>query len=271
MTNVKITKDGRWLHNDKEIENIINFIQQFDVVFPIIHGTNGEDGKLQGMLDLFNIKYVGPKCGPSYICMDKERTKQILNEYNIPQVPYEIYEKNKKINIDFPIIVKPANGGSSIGIKMTNNKKELKEAIKNAMKYDKKIILEKFLDVQELECAVLEDKKIIVSEVGEILSANTFYDYEAKYENKASKTLIPANIPEKVSKKIKEYSKIIFQKLELNGMSRIDFFYDKVNDKIYLNEINTIPGFTEISMYPKLIINKGYSYSELISSLIENA
>ena len=268
---IKITKDGIWMHNDEEIDNIIEFIKNFDVVFPIIHGTNGEDGKLQGLLDLFNINYVGAKCGPSYICMDKERTKQTLNAYNIPQVPYEIYEKGKKINLDFPVIIKPANGGSSVGIDIANNNRQLKNAIKNALKYDKKIIIEKYLQVQELECAVLEDNNLIVSEVGEILPANEFYDYEDKYENKLSKTLIPANISKEVSEKIKEYSKLIFKILELNGLSRIDFFYDKINNKIYLNEINTIPGFTEISMYPKLIMNEGYTYQQLITILIENA
>jgi len=268
---VKISKNGIWLKNDIEIDNIISYIKKFDVVFPIIHGKNGEDGKLQGMLDLFQISYVGPKCGPSYICMDKERTKRILDSYNIPQVPYTVYKYGEKINIEFPVIVKPANGGSSIGINTANNIEELNNAIKQALKYDKKVIIEKFLNVKELECAVLEDGGLKISEVGEIIAANNFYDYNAKYENKNSKTIIPANIPEEISEKIKEYSKLIFEVLELNGFSRIDFFYDNNTNKIYLNEINTIPGFTEISMYPKLIMNSGYSYKQIITSLIENA
>lgn len=268
---VKITQNNQWLHNNKEITNIIEFIKEFEVIFPITHGTNGEDGKLQGMLDLFNIKYVGSKWGSSYICMDKARTKEILNYYKIPQVPFEIYEKGKNITIPFPVIVKPANGGSSIGIQVAYNKKELKKAIKEAYKYDNKIIVEKFIDAQELECAVLEDKKLIISEVGEIVSANSFYDYEAKYENKESQTLIPANIDLNTKNKIKKYAENIFKILDLKGLARIDFFYDKQYKKIYLNEVNTLPGFTEISMFPKLIMNEGLTYKEIITKLIENA
>lgn len=268
---VEITKNNKWLHNNEEITNIITFLKKFDVIFPITHGTSGEDGKLQGMLDLFNIRYVGSKWGSSYICMDKARTKEILNYYKIPQVPFEIYEKGKNITIPFPVIVKPANGGSSIGIQVANNKKELKKAIKIAYKYDKKIIVEKFINAQELECAVMEDKKLIISEVGEIISANNFYDYQAKYENKESKTLIPANIDINIRNKIKEYAEEIFKILDLKGLARIDFFYDKQFKKIYLNEINTLPGFTEISMFPKLIMNEGITYKEIITKLIENA
>lgn len=271
LESVLITQSNNWISSNKEITNIIDYLKSFDVVFPITHGNNGEDGKLQGMLDLFNIKYVGSKCGPSYICMDKARTKEILSNYNIPQVPYQIYTKDFKLNIEYPVIIKPANGGSSIGIQIANNKKEFKKAIKNALLYDKKIIVEKFIKAQELECAILEDKNLIISEVGEVISANNFYDYEAKYENKESKTMIPANIPDKVNKQIKKFAKEIFEILELSDFSRIDFFYDSINDKIYLNEINTIPGFTEISMYPKLIMNENYSYKDLITALIENA
>ena len=268
---VYITKNNKWLYKNEEITNIITFLKKYDVIFPITHGNNGEDGKLQGFLDLFNIKYVGSKCGSSYVCMDKIRTKEILSYHNIPQVPFEIYNKNKQISIPFPVIIKPANGGSSIGIKVANNKKELKKAIKQALKYDKKIIVEKFIKAQELECAILENKKLIISEIGEIISANNFYDYEAKYENKESKTIIPANIELDISNKIKEYAKTIFEILDLKGLARIDFFYDKENNKIYLNEINTLPGFTEISMFPKLIMNENITYKDIISRLIDNA
>lgn len=268
---VQITKNNIWLHNNEVVTNIIEFIKQYDVVFPITHGTDGEDGKLQGMLDLFNIKYVGCNWGSSYICMDKQRTKEILKFHNIPQVPFEIYRKNKKLSLDYPVIVKPANGGSSIGIKIANNKRELKEAIKEAYKYDKKIIIEKYINAQELECAILQDQKLIISDIGEIKSANTFYDYEAKYQNNESKTIIPANINNNIKKQIKEYVKEIVDILEIKNLARIDFFYDKETKNIYLNEINTLPGFTEISMYPKLIMNEGLTYKEIITKLIENA
>lgn len=270
LDSVLITKDNVWLFNDKPILNIIEFIKQYDVVFPILHGLYGEDGKLQGMLDLFDIKYIGSKCGASYLCIDKERTKQILNYYNIPQVPFEIYDKDKEVSIPYPIIVKPANGGSSIGISVANNKKELKKSIKLAKKYDNKIILEQFLDnTQELECAVLEDCKIICSNVGEVIHSNTFYDFDTKYNCKDINTNLRANIDENIESKIKEYAIKAFNVLELNGLARIDFFYH--NGNIYLNEINTLPGFTEISMYPQLFMDYGISYKDLITKLIENA
>ncbi len=268
---VYITQNNEWLNNKQKITNIIEFIKKYDVIFPITHGINGEDGKLQGMLDLFKIKYVGSNWGASYICMDKQRTKQILSYYKIPQVPYQIYAKKQKLTIPFPVIIKPANGGSSIGIQIANNKSEYKKAIKNALKYDQKIIIEKFINAQELECAVLEDKKLIISEIGEIITKEGFYDYATKYQNNTAQTNMIANIPDKVKKQIKKYAQTIFEALELKGLARIDFFYDKDYQKIYLNEINTLPGFTPISMYPKLIMNEKISYQELITKLIENA
>ena len=268
---VYITQNNEWLNKKQKITNIIEFIKKYDVIFPITHGINGEDGKLQGMLDLFKIKYVGSNWGASYICMDKQRTKQILSYYKIPQVPYQIYAKKQKLTIPFPVIIKPANGGSSIGIQIANNKFEYKKAIKNALKYDQKIIIEKFINAQELECAVLEDKKLIISEIGEIITKEGFYDYATKYQNNTAQTNMIANIPDKVKKQIKKYAQTIFEALELKGLARIDFFYDKDYQKIYLNEINTLPGFTPISMYPKLIMNEKISYQELITKLIENA
>lgn len=270
LDSILITKENEWIYNNNKIDNIIAFIKSYDVIFPIIHGTNGEDGKLQGMLDLFNIKYVGSKCGASYICMDKARTKEILKQYNIPQVPYQIYNKKEKIILDYPIIVKPATGGSSIGITVANNKKELNKAIKLALKYDKKIILESFLDKPiELECAIMKDKDTLITALGEIIHDNTFYDYNTKYENDSICTSLKPNIGNNIKEKIEKYAKEIFNILELDNLARIDFFYH--NNNIYLNEINTLPGFTDISMFPQLLINKGMSYKKIISTLIENA
>lgn len=269
LTTLKITKDNIWISNDKIVDNIIEYLKQFDVIFPITHGTKGEDGKLQGMLDFFDIKYVGPKTGESFICMDKVYSKMVFEKLGVNVVPYEIYDKNKQINIPFPVIVKPANGGSSVGISKANNEQELNQAIEKANLYDSKIILEQFIKGQELECAVLEDEEIIVSEVGEIKSANEIYDYDSKYINSESQTIIPAHIPNDISNTIKETAEYLFKKMNLKGLSRIDFFYD--GNKIYINEINTLPGFNEISMYPKLITNLGISYQELITKLIENA
>ena len=220
------------------------------------------------MLDLFDIKYIGSNCGSSYICMDKIRTKEILSNYDIPMLPYQIYNKN--IEIDYPVIVKPSNSGSSLGISIVHNKKELNRAIKKASIYDKKILIEKYIENPiELECAVLQDKNKLIVEIGQINHNSNFYDYETKYENDEICTNLVPDIPNDIKDKLIDYSKKIFNILELKGLSRIDFFYHE--GKIYLNEINTLPGFTNISMYPMLLINHGISYSSLLTKLIENA
>ena len=271
-------EDGSWKDsNILEIDNIINYLRKFDVVFPVMHGTNAEDGRMQGFLDLFNIKYVGCKTLSSALLMDKAITKLILKSLDIPSVPFKVIKDNYEIcdlieNIKFPMIVKPSNGGSSIGISKVNNKKELIKAIKLAKKYDDKLLVEKFINARELEVAVLKDNKnIICSNPGEIKSANEFYDYDAKYDNKDSYTLIPNDLPEDILKKIKEYSLRLFKSLDCSGLSRIDFFYDEENNSLYLNEANTMPGFTTISMYPKLIESIGIEYKDLISILIDNS
>lgn len=274
----KVDYLSEWKQQEYEyIENIVDYLKKYDVVFPITHGTNGEDGKLQGMLDLFGIKYVGCKTSSSAICMDKDFSKMIFSYLGIPQVPF-ITITNKKFKIHdiikklgLPLIVKPANGGSSIGINKANNKKELKKAIIEAFKYDEKIIIEKFIKARELECGILEDKDFYISEIGEILPANEFYDYNAKYENKNSCTTIPAKLTKEVKDKIIKYVKIAFDGINGKGFARIDFFYDEDNGQLYLNEINTLPGFTEISMYPKLFAYSGIEYKDLITKLINNS
>lgn len=272
-----LLENGNWLEgNVEEIENILSYVKQFDVVFPMLHGANGEDGKIQGMLEMFGIPFVGCKTLASSIGMDKEMSKIFFKHLRIPEVPYEVvedvYDLDKIIEkLGFPMIVKPANGGSSIGIEKATDALELLAAIENAKKYDKKIIVEKFIESRELECAVLETKdNLILSKLGEIKASNSFYDYEAKYVM-PSQTEIVRNLPEDVVAKIQEYAKTIFQKLECSGYARIDFFYEEETDAIYINEINTIPGFTSISMYPELIKNEGISYKDLITILIENA
>lgn len=260
-----------------KIDNIPNYLKNFDVIFPITHGTIGEDGKLQGMLDLFDIKYVGCDTLSSAICMDKGIFKILVDGLGLRQVPYLIINDGNKVNdivekIDFPIIVKPANGGSSIGINKANNKKELIKAIKEAKKYDKKVVIEKFIKARELEVAVLQNgKKLICSLPGEINSANEFYDYDAKYANEKSYTTIPDDLSEEVIDKLKEHAVSLFTNLGLKGYARIDFFYGEETNEIYINEVNTIPGFTSISMYPKLMENEGISYTDLITILVNNA
>ena len=225
-------------------------------------------------MDLFNIKYVGSKTLASSVGMDKEFSKIIFNHLNIPQVPYIVINNKYHIEeienkLNYPMIVKPANSGSSIGISNANNRKELTKAIKIAKKYDSKIIIEKFIKARELECAILEDKDLIISDIGEIKPCNEFYDYKAKYEQN-SETINKANLPNDIIIQIKEYAKKAFIGINAKGLSRIDFFYDEDNNKIYLNEINTLPGFTTISMYPTLVTNDNLSYTDLITILINN-
>lgn len=269
--------DGSWINcsSNKKIDNINEFINNFDVVFPIIHGRYGEDGKLQGMLDVLNKKYVGSNLISNAICMDKVVTKIICEYYGIKQVDYMILKENKidikqfENKIGYPAIIKPSNGGSSIGITIANNKKELMSSIDNAFLYDNTVVIEKFITARELECAVLEDKKIKTSSIGEIKSINSFYDYEAKYE-KDSELIIPADINKSVEKQIKETALKIFKILGCKDYSRVDFLYDEKNNKLYFNEINTIPGFTTISMFPKLFEYDKIKYKDLITKLILN-
>ena len=273
---LSLLENGNWLKGKVfRIDNIVEYLRDFDVVFPITHGNNGEDGKLQGMLDLFDIRYVGSKTTSSVIGFDKSLSKLVFSYLNIPHVPYLVIRNNYSIKsiideIGFPMIVKPSCGGSSIGINKANNKKELVKAIKSSFRYDSKIIIEKFINCRELECAVLGNRDIIISDLGEIRSCNSFYDYDAKYVQK-SETIIPNDLPSKVVDKIKEYAFKIYKEFNIQDYSRIDFFYDESNEKVFLNEINTIPGFTKISMFPKLIENEGICYKDLISILINNS
>lgn len=276
---LKHLENGTWLEVSKNrpVMNPIFFIHQYDVVFPIIHGTNGEDGKLQGFLDLFGITYVGCKTLSSALGMDKAMSKKVFAYHQIPQVPFYTVKKDYDLfeieeHLDYPMIVKPSNGGSSIGISKAETRSELKKALKIAFHYDREVVIESYIHAHELECAVLEEKgQIKVSEVGEILPANEFYDYDAKYDNVESKTVIPTSLPERITDQIKEYAKTVFQAIHGSGLSRVDFFYDEEKNQIYLNEINTLPGFNTISMYPKLWVHEGLSIKDLLTVLIENA
>ena len=266
----KLKIDSNWKNNIiKKIDNINDFLKKFDIVFPIIHGNTCEDGKLQALFELNNTKYVGSNSYSSLICYDKMITKLILEKYNIPQIPYYIYKKNSNFNdIQFPVVVKPCKCGSSIGINIAKNIDELKFALNEALKFDKKIIIEKYIEnKRELECAILQkDDDLIISDIGEIVNNSSLYSYDSKYKNSA-KTII-SNIEKDIKDSIKDYSKKIFDILDCKGLARIDFIYDINTKELYFNEINTIPGFTEISMYPKLIINYGINSKNIISTLL---
>ena len=262
--------DNNWKNNNiVKIDNIIEYSKKFDIVFPMIHGNTCEDGKLQSMFELYNIKYVGCDSYSSIICYDKLLTKLILEKYSIPQVPYVIYNENTNLEkIEYPVIVKPCKCGSSLGINVAHNKKELKRQLKIASKYDKNIIIEKFINNnRELECAIRKNKKkCIISDVGEILNNGSWYDFDSKYI--IQNNTIISNIDKRIKEEIRTYSKNIFEILECKDISRIDFLYDIDSKKLYFNEINTMPGFTEISMYPKLINNEGINFKEIITMLL---
>jgi D-alanine-D-alanine ligase len=278
IISVKIDKNGKWL-NLGSLEDYKN--QKIDAVFPILHGPYGEDGTAQGFLKLAGIPFVGPSVLGSAVGFDKDVQKRLLNEAGIPNTEFVTIKNGDRISfskikkvLKLPMIVKPANSGSSIGISKVENEKDFDQAIKEAFKFDSKIIFEKFIqDKREIECAVLGNEDPKASICGEVITnkKHSFYSYEAKYiDEKGASLEIPAKIPKSVQDKIQKLAVKAFKVLECEGLSRVDFFLLK-NGKILLNEINTIPGFTNISMYPRLWQESGILYGELIDKLIELA
>ena len=295
IEDIKIVPIGKEITELENIENPIGILKQFDVIFPVLHGLYGEDGTIQGLMELIKVPYVGCKVLGSCACMDKVYTKIILNQAKINQVKYAYIRKfeykfvyidenfNENVNslddvmkninkkLEFPVFVKPSNSGSSVGISKANNIEELKKAIEVAAKYDNKILIEQGIEARELECAILGNEDVKASCVGEILPAEDFYSYDAKYKNDNSRVVINAEITKDQEKEIKEIAIKAFKALDCKGLARVDFFIDKKTEKIYLNEINTMPGFTEISMYPKLWKHSGIPYSDLLDNLIKLA
>ena len=293
---IYINKDGEWFkHNEIKIDNICEYLKNLDVVFPVLHGLGGEDGTIQGMLELLDIPYVGSKVLGSSICMDKVYAKIIFEKANINQAEYvyirkyednyifidkdfseeiyDIYELIQKITekIEFPMFIKPSNSGSSVGINKANNIEELKNAIEHAGLFDKKILIEEGIKAREIECAVLGNEEPKASILGEIIAGDSFYSYDAKYNNEESKTIVPAKMPETLSNKVREIAIKAYKATDCKGFARVDFFVNTDTEEIYINEINTIPGFTEISMFPKLWEATGISYEQLLDRLIDLA
>jgi D-alanine-D-alanine ligase len=255
-----------------------------DVIFPIVHGRFGEDGTLQGLLELADLPYVGPGVLGSAVGMDKVIQKELLIRANIPTAPMtwftiEEYETQpKKIiaeieqKLKYPLFVKPSNSGSSIGINKAHNRKELLAFIYAAAQYDRKILAEQGINnAREIECGVLGNDQPVASVSGEIVPSNEFYDYDAKYVDGKSHDIIPAKLPVAVIKKIQHYALAAFRILDCAGMARVDFLVTKKTNRIFLSEINTIPGFTSISMFPKLWQASGVPYSLLLDKLIQLA
>ncbi|MCK4352685.1 D-alanine--D-alanine ligase [candidate division WOR-3 bacterium] len=275
------------LVGDPEIKGFVKLndktIQKLDIVFPILHGAFGEDGSVQGLMKLASLPCVGAGILASALGLDKIAMKSAFEHHNLPVLKYsgilsKIWLKRKsqiidqiKKDIDFPCFIKPANTGSSVGISKAHNVSEIEDAMLKASKYDRKIIIEEFIDVREIECGVLGNDEPKASVLGEVVPCNEFYDYEAKYLLDGSKLIIPANLSPEKTKEIQELAIKAFTAIDCAGMARVDFFLEKKTQKVFVNEINTIPGFTPISMYPMLWEASGVPYSELITKLIDLA
>jgi D-alanine-D-alanine ligase len=253
-------------------------IGNLDVIFPIIHGATGEDGVLQGFLKLAEIPFVGPSVMASSVCMDKDVTKRLLRDAGIAISDFVTITRSTRNKITFeevesklglPLFVKPANLGSSVGINKVRNKEEFEKALDEAFRFDTKILVEEFIKGREVECSVMGNEEPIASIAGELVPTHDFYSYDAKYiDENGAISKIPADISSDILKQVQEIAIKSFQVLGCEGMARVDFFLTEEN-KLYVNEINTIPGFTKISMYPKLWEASGVSYSELIDKLIQ--
>ena len=277
------------------IDNITNYLKQIDIIFPVLHGLYGEDGTIQGLFELLGKKYVGCKVLSSSLCMDKVYTKILFERANIPTTKdmyikkinnnYIYIDKNfnqtilsndkltKKVSeyLKLPVFIKPSNSGSSVGVNKATTKEEIIKYLEEAFKYDDKVLIEEAIIGKEVECAILGNDELITSTVGEIKSAEDFYTFDSKYNNKESITLIPTNIDNKTIEKIQELAKKTYLACDCKGLSRIDFFIEEKTNRIIINEINTLPGFTNISMYPKLMNHTNISYPDLLDKLIELA
>ena len=315
---IGITKDGSWYHQDDSMRVLLKNdtsenlkileneearvlaipgagkssfktskgVLETDVVFPVLHGSYGEDGTIQGLLEMLGLPYVGPSVMASSIAMDKEKTKILWKEAGLNVVPYIAIKKWEWNNLTkreellllaendfkYPLFIKPSKTGSSVGTSKAVDKASLIASCQEAFKWDDKILIEKFIVAREIECSVTGNEEATVYTAGEIIPHHEFYDYEAKYIDADGATLkIPADLEDGMYKKIREIAGKAYETLELSSLSRIDFLLDKKDGTIYLNEVNTIPGFTSISMFPKLCEASGLPYKELIELLLNLA
>ncbi|MFC1656162.1 D-alanine--D-alanine ligase family protein [Patescibacteria group bacterium] len=306
---VGITKEGKWLTGEKAIKafkesdysglnevsvnttaganELIHFTDghyekiHVDIFMPILHGPYGEDGTIQGLFDMANVPYTGCGCLASSVGMDKLISKALWEQAGLPVIPYVGVTKNAwksdpeevvnrvESELGFPIFVKPSNMGSSVGISKVKSAKELPAAMDLAAEFDHRILIEKGLNIRELECAVLGNENPKIARVGEVLVGGEFYDYKDKYVDGISKTQVPADIPPRLEKEIQDMAVKAYRVLDCSGLARVDAFFDKKTKEIYLNEINTLPGFTAISMYPKMWEASGLPYPKLIDRIIE--
>ncbi len=257
--------------------------EHIDVVFPVLHGENGEDGAMQGLLQLAGIPYVGPHISASAVAMDKTLTKLVVDNANITQAAWQLVrnselERNMDHVLDsleqrfeYPMFVKPAGTGSSVGVSKASDRTELRTALLAAGAFDEKILVEEFICGREVEVAVMGNSSPVASICGEIDSGADFYDYDAKYVTDTSTAYIPARIPEDVQEQVREAAVKVYSVIGCQGLSRVDFFVTYDDNRVVFNEINTLPGFTSISMYPKLFAASGIPYNQLIDELLKLA
>jgi D-alanine-D-alanine ligase len=285
----QVLTSGNSLQNLASQPNLWQFpsvAAEIDVWFPILHGPNGEDGTIQGLLTLMQVPYVGSGVLGSAAGMDKIAMKHIFAQAGLPQVKYEVVTRsqiysnpcifpkvcdNIEAKLTYPCFVKPANLGSSVGIAKVRNRQELEAALDNAASYDRRIIVEAGVTAREIECAVLGNDNPQASVVGEISFSSDFYDYETKYTEGAADILIPAPLPEAVVAQVQEMALQAFAAVDAAGLSRVDFFYVEATGEILINEINTLPGFTATSMYPQMWAYTGIPFPELVDKLIQFA
>ena len=257
--------------------------ERIDVVFPVMHGENCEDGAIQGLLQLAGIPYVGPHVAASAVAMDKTLTKLVVDQAGVPQAAWHLVRSSElehrmdhvvaalEKKFQYPMFVKPAGTGSSVGVSKATDRVALEKALMDAAKFDRKILVEEFINGREIEVAVMGNDSPMASGCGEIDSGAEFYDYEAKYVTDTSTAYIPARISEEVEEQVRELAVKVYSAIGCHGLSRVDFFVTYEDNRIVFNEINTLPGFTSISMYPKLFAASGIPYSELIDQLLELA
>ena len=289
---------GQWIHNPNNCRGTISPIrgqglfrfegdcvvrERIDVVFPVLHGENGEDGAIQGLLQLAGIPYVGPHIAASAVSMDKTLTKLVADLAGVTQAAWQLVrrsdlEHHEDLLMDtlenrfsYPMFVKPAGTGSSVGVSKAANRESLKAALHSAAKYDEKVLVEEFIHGREIEVAVMGNENPVASGCGEIDSGAEFYDYDAKYVTNTSTAYIPARISEEVEEQVRETAVKLYSAIGCQGMARVDFFVTYEDNRVVFNEINTIPGFTSISMYPKLFEASGIPFDQLVDELLRLA
>lgn len=305
VTQIGITREGQWLTGEDVIgrfeQNKFDGLEPFglspdpsnairntkyavDLFFPVLHGTFGEDGTIQGLFEMADVAYVGAGVVGSAVGMDKGVFKEVMRANEIPVVESVLASRNdiqKNMNAviekvektgAYPLFTKPANLGSSVGVTKCHNRSDLQEGLMEAASFDRRVLVERgVVDAREIEVSVLGNDEPVASVCGEVLPSREFYSYESKYIDGTSGLAIPAPLPSETSERIREYAVRAYKLIDCAGMARVDFFVEKESNKIYLNELNTIPGFTKISMYPKLWEASGLSYAKLVDRLIELA